>query len=258
MSSSTNNVSKSSAIAAMPLTMSSREIAELTGKQHKNVLADIRKMFSGLEYDETGYAEFSADPQNGQKYKVYRLDKEMTYTLVAGYNVKLRNAIIRRWLELETEAAPAHTAPAPRKRRPAVLSTFNTGYKIALSLGYDKNQAMIYGDRYCRNKCGESPVEMMGMTSLAAPDNDNYLTPTELGKKMGGLSGRRVNKMLAEIGLQTSTPGSSTGSNWTMTEAGKAYGRLFDTTRKNGTGSQQQLKWKSSVLDVLSGRGEAA
>ncbi len=33
---------------AEPRTMTSREIAELTGKEHRNVLADIRKMLLEL------------------------------------------------------------------------------------------------------------------------------------------------------------------------------------------------------------------
>lgn len=36
-------------------TMSSREIAELTGKEHKNVLADIRAMLSELQVDESTF-----------------------------------------------------------------------------------------------------------------------------------------------------------------------------------------------------------
>ena len=50
-----------------PLTMSSLEIAKLMGKDHKNVLADVRAMLEGLEIDT---AEFSA---------VYKADNKQTY-----------------------------------------------------------------------------------------------------------------------------------------------------------------------------------
>ena len=85
------------------LTMSSREIAELTGKQHKHVLTDIRNMLSEIQS-----AEKSADYQDarGRSQPMLLLNKEETLCLVAGYNVKLRMAIIKRWQELEVQQAP--------------------------------------------------------------------------------------------------------------------------------------------------------
>lgn len=87
------------------LTMSSREIAELTGKQHKDVLYDIRKMLTELGLNT---ADFSAmfKAANGQEYQCFNLDKENTLILVSGYNVKIRQAIIKRWQELENQQAP--------------------------------------------------------------------------------------------------------------------------------------------------------
>jgi phage antirepressor YoqD-like protein len=87
------------------VTMSSREIAELTGKQHKDVLYDVRNMLSALEKDT---ADFSAvyKASNGQEYEHFVLDKEHTLILVSGYNIKLRAAIIKRWQELEAEVKP--------------------------------------------------------------------------------------------------------------------------------------------------------
>ena len=45
-------------LAATTSTMSSREIAELTGKDHKHVLTDVRNMCESLKIQS---AEFSAD-----------------------------------------------------------------------------------------------------------------------------------------------------------------------------------------------------
>lgn len=81
-------------------TMSSVDIAELTGKQHKNVMRDIDKMFEELGQLKSEPSSSYINSQN-KSQPCYNLDKEMTLTLVSGYNVKLRHAIIKRWQELE-------------------------------------------------------------------------------------------------------------------------------------------------------------
>ena len=114
------------------LTMSSREIAELCDKQHRNVLRDIRAYVGAILQMERGMDIRSLDwdgkegvalfehtpvggvtvrmeqnPQNGQCYPIYYLDKAATLTVVSGYNVILRKRIIDRWLELEAGAVHA-------------------------------------------------------------------------------------------------------------------------------------------------------
>lgn len=79
-----------------PLSMSSLEIAELTGKQHKDVLYDIRNMLEQLEIPT---AEFSAvyKAQNNQFYECFNLNEELTLTITSGYSVIQRNRIIKQW-----------------------------------------------------------------------------------------------------------------------------------------------------------------
>lgn len=83
-------------------TMSSREIAELTGKRHQDVKRDIVNMFKHLKEDARTFAHTYTDSQNRQQIE-FNLNKELTFTLVTGYNVKLRLAIIKRWQELEAK-----------------------------------------------------------------------------------------------------------------------------------------------------------
>ncbi|MDE1714947.1 phage regulatory protein/antirepressor Ant (plasmid) [Chromobacterium amazonense] len=104
-------------MSLMPLngqtkTMSSREIAELCEKRHDHVMRDVRLMLIEL-YGEEGVPKFGdtyRNEQNGQEYPCFRLPKDLTLTLVAGYNVRLRKRIIDRWLELE-QATAAPTLP---------------------------------------------------------------------------------------------------------------------------------------------------
>ena len=96
------------------MTMSSREIAELTGKEHKNVLADIRKMLAEIQSTEK-----SADYKDsmGRIQPCLLLDKDETMCLVAGYSATLRMAIIKRWQELEAANKPT----VPRTYAEALL-----------------------------------------------------------------------------------------------------------------------------------------
>ncbi len=97
------------AISAAVLTMSSREIAELTGRDHGNVMRDIRTLLDDLQASDlkpvcetTTYAG-----ANGQRYPQYELDRDTCLTLLLGYDAVARMKVVKRWQELEAQAAPA-------------------------------------------------------------------------------------------------------------------------------------------------------
>ncbi|RQM78881.1 DNA-binding protein [Aeromonas jandaei] len=92
-----------SIINSSSMTMSSVEIAELTGKRHDNVLADIRKMLVEIQSPEK-----AGDYKDGRgrTQPCLLLTKDESLCLVAGYSAALRMAIIKRWQELEAKQSP--------------------------------------------------------------------------------------------------------------------------------------------------------
>ena len=90
------------------LTMTSREIAELTGKNHADVLRDIRNMLEVLKKDASIFAGIYKDAY-GRDKACFNLPKRETLILVSGYSTELRARIIDRWQELEGQVAQ----PAP-------------------------------------------------------------------------------------------------------------------------------------------------
>ncbi|MFQ1883242.1 Rha family transcriptional regulator [Aeromonas veronii] len=93
------------------ITMTSLEIAELTGKEHKNVMRDIRVMLEAL-------GQLKVEPSSykntqGKVQPCYRLDKDLVMTLITGYDVKLRLSVVKRLRELEEAATPSLASMTP-------------------------------------------------------------------------------------------------------------------------------------------------
>ena len=87
-------------------TMSSREIAELTEKNHADVLRDIRNMLEQLGFTASSFAGSYKD-STGRTLPTFDLPEDLTITLVSGYSVQMRHRIVKRWQELEAKAPAA-------------------------------------------------------------------------------------------------------------------------------------------------------
>ena len=116
------------------LTMTSREIAELTGKRHTHVMEDCRKLADF--YTETYSAEKSAQfvksstyiDSTGRALPCFELNKQASLDLVTGYSLAHRHAVNVRWQELE----------AAQAKPPAELSRMDI-----LKLAMESEQARI-------------------------------------------------------------------------------------------------------------------
>lgn len=113
--------------------MTSKEIAEVTGKEHKNVLAAIRLMegawgkVTGLSFKLSEYT----DP-TGRKLPMYKLTKTECLYIATKFNDEARAKLVIRWEELETKE---------RQNVPALPQTYLEALK-ALVLSEEQKQVL--------------------------------------------------------------------------------------------------------------------
>lgn len=91
------------------ITMSSRDIAKLTGKEHKNVIRVIRDLL----FDEILDAQIKPlkFEYRGQEFDYYQLNKRDSLVLVARLSPEFTAHIVDRWQELEQELNPFVNLP---------------------------------------------------------------------------------------------------------------------------------------------------
>ena len=239
------------------LTMSSREIAELTGKRHDHVLRDIRAMLTEL-YGEGGVPSFEdthTNPQNGQSYPIFKLPKRETLILISGYHTELRAKIIDRWQELEAivakpKATVINNSPMVQAMEFAEATARMLNLQGSARLGLARNVTSIV-----------APHLLPALPSYAidapAGSNSGSSEPTAslttLLKDTGiKISPAKANKVLQSVGLiEQLTRPSKSGTErafWSITPKGMRYGKnVTSPTNQRET----QPHWFIGQADAL-------
>lgn len=82
-------------------TMTSVEIADMTGKRHGNVLRDIENLIADIDSDlSRGFKSSTYTDSLGREQFYYVMDEDSTLLLVTGYDATARMKVIKRWKEL--------------------------------------------------------------------------------------------------------------------------------------------------------------
>lgn len=158
-------------------TMSSRVIADLTEKRHDHVKRDVENMLGQLGLDIPKFGGIYFDTQNRQQTE-YLLDEELTMTLVTGYNIVLRNRVIKRWKELELQAnLPSYAIDDPIERAKKWIE--------------EEKQKQI-----AIQQLELAAPKVQYFDSVA--DRKNLLNATQVGQKFG-MSAKVLNKTLEDF-----------------------------------------------------------
>lgn len=237
------------------LTMSSREITELTGKEHKNVLADIRKMLEDIGKTS---AEFSADLPDayGRMQTAFKLPKRETLILISGYSTELRTKIIDRWQQLEAVVMTKPAAPVFVSSPMVQAMEFA---EAAANMLYLEGSARLNVARKVTSIVAPHLLPALPTYAIDAPAGSGATSSeptasltTLLKQKNVKMTAAKANKILQDLDIieQVLRPSSSgtERSFWTVTPIGKKYG-------KNVTSPTNQLEtqphWFIGQADTL-------
>ena len=156
--------------------MTSLEIAQLTGKQHKNVMQSIRNMeaawenIAGLKFQLGSYEDI-----NGQSRPCYFLSKTETLYIATKFNDEARARLILRWEELEQQRMEEMQRPKQKAQEIRLLA--------------------------CDEEVLDEADDILGEELAELNRNSRFCyTPTEIGKPFG-LDGRDLNSFLCDKGV---------------------------------------------------------
>ncbi|WP_299316993.1 Rha family transcriptional regulator [uncultured Halomonas sp.] len=237
-------------------TMSSREIAELTGKQHKDVMADIRNMCEQLEIQS---ADFSADytDARGRRQPCFELDRYHTEVLVTGYDVKRRAAVIKRWYDLESGKA------LPVAQQPSIPAT-TALCELAISVLRPSDSGKVVMLRKAGQAIGADTSFLPDYTEDSAPGHVGAMdtaSATQLLREHDvPMGAARFNQMLESLGvIERRTRRAKSGESkpfWCITEAGLAYGK--NVVSPQSPRETQPHWYRDRFLDLLALAGMEA
>lgn len=226
-------------------TMTSREIGELTGKGNGHVMRDIRKLQDDLSMNpelDSCIKSTTYTGSDGREYDQYELDKDTCLTLLLGYDAVARMKVVKRWQELETQAAIIQPVKTIRQ---AARETMTDIMEESALFEIPKHLAQIEATKEVLKLHGVdfSPYLKIAPAQQNILREEESLEPTDLGKTIG-YTGKDFNLLLVSSGMQVKTV-----EGWFPTEEGKPYATVHSWAK--GAKSGYNLKWRRSVLKQL-------
>lgn len=178
--------------------MTSLEIAELTGKQHKNVMQAIRKMepawtkTCGLKFQLTSR---QIEQPNGGSRQVpcYQLTKTETLYIATKFNDEARARLVLRWEQLERQqrsATQPSPCPSPSSSPSSSPCTSAASSPLPPSSLPSPSQIVAMADKII----GEG----LRLVNASAADT---LTATQVAKTFN-MTVRDFNRVLSDMGIQ--------------------------------------------------------
>lgn len=209
--------------------MSSREIASITGKLHKNVMADCRNVFESLNLQS---ADFSADYQDdkGRTYQEYWLDQDLTMTLMMGYSIPLRHKVAKRWRQLEAgEALPLKSASGLVEFRQA--RTLKMTVEAVTNL-FDLMPNLAAEAKQCAAASIINPIVGFNAIPLPVIEQHHY-TAAEAGEIIG-VSANKIGRTANKHGLKT-----------------QEFGKFFIDKSKHSDKQVEAFRYNQAGIDAL-------
>ena len=235
------------------ITMSTIEISELTGKEHRNVKRDCDKMFKELDLQG---AQFSAPfkMKSGQNTEVFNLDKRLTEILVTGYSIKLRAAVIDRLHQLEADKVKPELTILDYAK---ALIAQSEAHKIEKKFIQDKREATTM-NRLAQLSTDE---EIKKQIKESLENCKGFINPKTIAAIGDFRSAQFVNKVLCALNLQKEVSGITSTkkvkgewvtykSRFKLTEEGKFYGSEY-LNPINLRGIQVSLRWSKAVIELI-------
>ena len=217
-------------------TMSSIEIAELTGKRHADIMRDIRNLLE-QGVNERNFALVDYADKKGEKRPCYNLTKKGCLILASGYNAKLREKIIDRWEELETEKRNGGYQ-VPNSFSEALLLAAKQQEQIEQQQKQIEQKQATIEAQTSELKKQAPKVEYYDQTLQSV----NTLTTTQVAKERG-MDAEKLNKRLKEAGIIYRQSGQ-----WIIKQPYASWGlhktRTQTYTRSDGSlGTNTYLVW---------------
>jgi phage antirepressor YoqD-like protein len=228
-------------------TMSSLEIAKLTGKPHNDVMKAIRAMEPSWEKVSEGkFSLASYKDAQGKERPCYELTKTECLYVATKFNDEARAKLVIRWEELEKKSREGMIA----------LPNFTDPAEAAMAWAKEYREKKVLA---IENQSLQKEIVRLEQdnSNLAAEvqvlsDDKNYLdlimrsrslmTVTQIAQDYG-MSAKAMNQILANMGIQYKNNGQ-----WILyskyKDGGYVSSRSIDITRSNGMpDTVMQTEW---------------